>query len=455
MVLQRHLFLRALDRVSHSSTRSLASIEPTHRRVVVTGIGMVTPLGVGTKHVWNQLIKCQSGITLLSDDFKGIPASVAGIVPRDPDKHPASFSAEKYLSKSDLRTIPTATAFAIAAADEALDDAAWHPQADEDRNATGVAIGMAMSDLEYIVDTGVAFRERGYNRVSPLFVPKILTNMASGHVSIRHNLRGPNHSVATACTTGLHAVGDSFNFVQHGFADVMVCGGTEASISPLSVAAFARMRALSTAEDPSRASRPFDKGRDGFVIAEGAVVLVLEELHHALRRKANIYGEILGYGLSADAVHITASSTKGDGAFRCMRAALRSCGTDPKEVGHINAHATSTPIGDAAEAAAIQQLFGDNVGNVAVTATKSATGHLLGAAGAIEAAFTVLACRDGIIPPILNLEEPDVDAQLDFVVKEARIWADRKRRRVAVKNSFGFGGTNASLVIAEFKDNLI
>lgn len=421
---------------------------------MVTGIGMVTPLGVGTKHSWNQLVQCQSGIKLLGEDFKAIPTKVAGLVPKDADQHPAPFAAESYVSKSDLRTMPLGTAYAIAASDEALQDANWHPKSDDSCNSTGVAMGMAMSDLEYIIDTGIALRGRGYSKVNPFFVPRILTNMPSGHISIRHRLRGPNHSVATACATGLHAIGDSFSFIQRGLADVMICGGTEASVSLLGVAAFARMRALSTAGDPASASRPFDKARDGFVIAEGAAALVLEELSHALQRGANIYAEILGYGLSADAVHITASSSDGEGAFRCMRAALKSCGVKPEQVTHVNAHATSTPIGDAAEAAAIQQLFGDHAKNVAVTATKGSTGHLLGAAGAIEAAFTVLACHTGTIPPILNLENPDVGMELDLVAKQSRTWDVKDLyRRVALKNSFGFGGTNASLVIAEYKQD--
>lgn len=439
---------RSIHELRRFSTRS--SDKP--RRVVVTGLGLVTPLGADSKTAWSRLVQSHSGIVRLGEEFAGIPAKVAGRVPTDASQNPSPFDVHKFVPKSDLRVMTMATAYALAATEEALNDARWHPTSDRDCKSTGVAIGMGMSDLEYIVDSGVAFREKGYSKLSPFFVPHILTNMASGHVSIRHKLRGPNHSVATACTTGLHSIGDSFGFIQRGYADVMVCGGTEASVSPLSVAAFARMRALSTAEDPNKASRPFDKHRDGFVVAEGCGILILEELEHAIARGANIHAEILGYGLSGDATHITASSTDGSGAFESMHSALRSAQIGAREVTYVNAHATSTPLGDAAEAAAIHRLFGNSSHDVPVSATKGATGHLLSAAGAMESAFVVLAVREGVIPPTLNLEQPDVGVDLDFVALQSRPWkAIEATRRIALKNSFGFGGTNASLVIAEYR----
>lgn len=422
------------------------------RRVVVTGLGLVTPLGADTKTSWSRLVQSHSGIVRLGEEFAGIPAKVAGRVPTDASQNPSPFDVHKFVLSSELRGMTMATVYALAATQEALDDAQWHPSTDLDCKATGVAIGMAFSDLEYIVDSGVAFRAKGYSKLSPFFVPRVLTNMASGHISIRHKLQGPNHSVATACTTGLHAIGDSFSFIQRGYADVMVCGGAEASVSPLSVAAFARMRALSTAEDPAKASRPFDKNRDGFVVGEGCGILVLEELEHAVARGANIHAEILGYGLSGDAAHITASATDGSGAFDSIQSALRSAHIGVRDVTYVNAHATSTPIGDAAEAAAIHRVFGDGSHGVAVSATKGATGHLLSAAGAVESAFVVLAVRDAVIPPTLNLEQPDVGVDLNFVALQSKPWeATEATRRIALKNSFGFGGTNGSLVIAEYR----
>uniref|UniRef100_A0A6B0VC72 3-oxoacyl-[acyl-carrier-protein] synthase, mitochondrial n=1 Tax=Ixodes ricinus TaxID=34613 RepID=A0A6B0VC72_IXORI len=491
---QRTIILRRLCSSVCACRRRLNTSAKGARRVVVTGLGLVTPLGVGTKLVWENLLQSRSGIIWLGKEFDGIPSKIAGRVPTDASQNPAAFSIDRFVSKSDLRSMTVATAYALAAAEEALADASWRPKTDAECQSTGVAVGNAMTDLDYIVDSGQLFRDKGYAKMSPYFVPKILTNMAAGHISIRHNLRGPNHSVATACTTGLHAVGDAFNFIQRGYADVMVSGGTECSVSPICLAAFSRMRALSTAEDAATASRPFDRRRDGFVVAEGAAILVLEELRHALERNATVYAEILGYGLSGDAVHITASSCEGaailvleelrhalernatvyaeilgyglsgdavhitasscegEGGLLCMRAALADAGIDAREVSYVNAHATSTPLGDAAEALAIRRLFGDRSRDVAVSSTKGATGHLLGAAGAVETAFTVLACHGGVIPPSLNLEAPDEEMDLNFVALKSRVWeTPGSKRRVALKNSFGFGGTNGSLVIAEYR----
>ncbi|XP_029845032.2 3-oxoacyl-[acyl-carrier-protein] synthase, mitochondrial [Ixodes scapularis] len=451
---QRTIILRRLLSSVCTCRRCLNTSPKGARRVVVTGLGLVTPLGVGTKPVWENLLQSRSGIIRLGKEYDGIPSKIAGRVPTDASQNPAAFSIDRFASKSDLRSMTVATAYALAAAEEALADASWQPKTDAECQSTGVAVGNAMTDLDYIVDSGLLFRDKGYAKMSPYFVPKILTNMAAGHISIRHNLRGPNHSVATACTTGLHAVGDAFNFIQRGYADVMVSGGTECSVSPICLAAFSRMRALSTAEDAATASRPFDRRRDGFVVAEGAAILVLEELRHALERDATVYAEILGYGLSGDAVHITASSCEGEGGLSCMRAALADAGIDAREVSYVNAHATSTPLGDAAEALAIRRLFGDRSQEVAVSSTKGATGHLLGAAGAVETAFTVLACHGGVIPPSLNLEAPDEKMDLNFVALKSRVWeTPGSKRRVALKNSFGFGGTNGSLVIAEYKND--
>uniref|UniRef100_A0A131XLE8 3-oxoacyl-[acyl-carrier-protein] synthase n=1 Tax=Hyalomma excavatum TaxID=257692 RepID=A0A131XLE8_9ACAR len=433
--------------------RGISGSRDKPKRVVVTGMGMVTPLGADARTSWSRLTQSHSGISRLGREYDGIPSRIAGLVPTDASQSPSPFDVYKFVSKSDLRSTSLATAYALSATKEALDDAQWHPESDADCRKTGVAIGNCMCDLEYVVDSGVALREKGYNKMSPFFVPRILTNMPSGIVSIQHKLKGPNHSVATACTTGVHAIGDAFSFIQRGYADVMVCGGTEASVSPICLAAFARMRALSTAEDPAKASRPFDKSRDGFVVAEGSSILVLEDLEHALARGANIHAEILGYGLSGDAFHITAAANDGEGAFACMESALKNACVDVREVGYVNAHATSTPIGDAAEAAAIRRVLGDNSNKVAVSATKGSTGHLLGAAGATESAFTVFAVRDGVIPPTLNLDCPDVGADLNFVAHQSTPWTtENATRRVALKNSFGFGGTNGSLVIAEYRE---
>lgn len=332
----------------------------------------------------------------------------------------------------------------------------WKPQNDESLERTGVAVGMGMVDIESICDTHTALTTRGYNRVSPFFVPRILTNMAAGQISIKHGFRGPNHSVSTACATGNHAIGDSLRFIRNGDADVMVCGGTEACINPVSIAGFCRLRALNTTynDNPTLASRPFDKDRSGFVMGEGSSILVIEELEHAKKRGATILAEICGYGLSGDASHITAPHPSGIGAQLAMKNALRDAQFSLDQVSYINAHATSTPIGDTIEAIAIQSVFGKHTENVNVSSTKGHHGHLLGAAGNLEAAFTILACQNGHLPACLNLENiPEQLKSINFVQKTPKSWTTTNgQRRIALKNAFGFGGTNATICVAEFKD---
>ncbi|KAF4520123.1 hypothetical protein B566_EDAN010282 [Ephemera danica] len=441
-----------LVKIYYSRWTSAALPTSQPRRVVVTGLGTVSPLGCGTQYAWNQLLEGKCGIVKLTDEkYTKISSRVAGLVPRGDAEF--ELNLEKHFNKSDLRAIAPATALALIAANEALTDANWFPEDETERENTGVCIGMGMVDLTDISEASEALK-RSSNRVSPHFIPRILLNMASGHVSIKYGFRGPNHSISTACATGSHAIGDSSRLIRDGATDVMLCGGCESTISPLSVAAFCRLRALSTAynDQPTKASRPFDEARDGFVIGEGAACLVLEELDHAEARGAKIYAEILGYGMSGDAFHSTSPSTDGRGAALAMKRALDYADISPEDVGYINAHATSTPAGDEVEVKAIKTVFGEHAKSLAVSATKGAHGHLLGAAGSLESVFTVLACHTGNLPPTLNLEKTSPDLDLNFVPNKSQVWPDIIcDRRIALKNSFGFGGTNVTLCFAQYE----
>lgn len=411
---------------------------------MVTGLGVVSPVGCQVETAWKNIVNGKCGIRQLEDaSYSNLPCRIAGQINK------SELSIDSMFTKSELKTMAPATTFALLAADEAIKSSRIDTNDTELQLRTGVAIGMGMIDLVDVCETNRAL-EKGYNRVSPFFVPRILPNMAAGQVSIKYGLRGPNHAVSTACATGVHAIGDSFRFIKYGDAEVMVCGAAESCISPLAIAGFCRLRALSTSSNdkPEKASRPFDRNRDGFVMGEGAAILILEELEHAKRRNASIYAEILGYGLSGDASHLTAPHEDGSGALLAMQRAISDAKIDINDVQYINAHATSTPIGDAIETRAIKRLFVDTK-HLAVSSTKGAHGHLLGSAGNLEAIFTVLACRDGTIPPTINLESVTDDMDLNFVPNESQQWK-RNGRRVSLKNSFGFGGTNASICIAEF-----
>src|SRR3989440_2193348 len=414
------------------------------RRVVVTGMGLVTPLGIGLERVWGRLIAGESGIRAIqSFDVSDLPSRVAAQVPRG-DKSSGLFNADDWVPPKDQRRMDDFIVYAMAAAAQAVEDAGWQPSDEEERERTGVMIGSGIGGLPGITEAAVTLHERGPRRISPSFIPASLINLASGHVSIRYGFKGPNHSVVTACSTGAHAIGDAARLIMLDDADVMVCGGTEGAICRLGLAGFAAARALSAGSNhaPPRASRPWDRERDGFVMGEGAGILVLEEYEHARRRGAKIYAEVIGYGMSGDAFHLTAPAEDGNGAFRSMRNALRRAGLTPDKIDYINAHGTSTPLGDEIELGAVKRLFGGHAYELSMSSTKSAIGHLLGAAGSVEAIFSILAIRYGVVPPTLNLDNPSPSCDIDLVPKQA------KARRVmyVLTNSFGFGGTNASLI---------
>jgi len=418
------------------------------RRVVITGMGMVTPLGAGVKTNWDRLTAGKSGIGAISTfDVSDLPARIAGMVPRGTG--PGDFDVDSAVPPKDQRKNDVFIHYAIAAANEAIANSGWGPPNDEERERTGVMIGSGIGGLQWIAEGSLTLEEKGPRRISPFFIPAALINLASGQVSIQHGFRGPNHAVVTACSTGAHAIGDAARLIMWDDADVMVAGGAEAAVCRLGLAGFAAARALSTGynETPDRASRPYDKGRDGFVMGEGAGVVVLEELEHAKARGATIYAEVVGYGLSGDAHHITAPPEDGNGGFRAMSAALKRAGLAPSDIDYVNAHGTSTPLGDEIELGAVKRLFGNAIETVSMSSTKSAIGHLLGAAGAVEAIYSVLSINHDVVPPTLNLEDPsDACLGVDLVPKQAK----ERPVRAALSNSFGFGGTNASLVFREY-----
>jgi 3-oxoacyl-[acyl-carrier-protein] synthase II len=407
-------------------------------------MGMVTPLGCGVDVTWKNILAGKSGVVRISNfPVDDLASQIAGQVPPG-SKAEGKFNPDEWMEPNESRKVDDFIVFAMAAADQALEDAGWKPETREDQIATGVLIGSGIGGLQGIAETSIVLHERGPRRVSPFFIPGRLINLASGQVSIRHGLKGPNHAVVTACSTGAHAIGDASRMIALGDADVMVAGGAESPVCRIAIAGFAACRALSTGfnDRPTEASRPYDRDRDGIVIGEGAGVVVLEERDHALARGAKIYGEVVGYGLSGDAYHITAPAEDGDGAARCMEMAIKRAGISPDEIDYINAHGTSTPMGDEIELRAVERILGNAAENTMMSSTKSATGHLLGAAGAVEAIFVLLAIRDGVVPPTINLDNPSVLTPIDLVPHEAK----QKKIDVALSNSFGFGGTNASLV---------
>jgi 3-oxoacyl-[acyl-carrier-protein] synthase II len=407
-------------------------------------MGMVTPLGCGVEPTWERLIAGQSGARKIEKfDVSDLPAKIACQIPRG-DGSEGTYDPDNWMEPKEQRKVDDFIVYAMCAARQALEHAGWKPTTYDEQVTTGVMIGSGIGGIEGISETALVLRDRGPRRVSPFFIPGRLINLASGYVSIEFGLKGPNHAVVTACSTGAHAIGDAARLIALGDADVMVAGGTESPIGRLAMAGFCACRALSTSfnEEPTRASRPYDRDRDGFVMGEGAGVVVLEDLEHAKRRGAKIYAELIGYGLSGDAHHITAPAEDGDGALRCMNAAIRRAGISPAEIDYINAHGTSTPVGDEIELSAVHRLVGNAAGRISMSSTKSATGHLLGAAGAVEAIFSILALRDQIAPPTINLDNPSVETAIDLVPHQAK----KREIGIVLSNSFGFGGTNASLI---------
>ncbi|MBB4285801.1 beta-ketoacyl-ACP synthase II [Roseospira goensis] len=416
------------------------------RRVVVTGLGMVTPLGVGVAHNWDRILNGASGLRAIEHfEVSDLTSRVAGLVPRGDE--PGAFDPDTVASAKERRRMDEFIVFGLKAAEEAVVDSGWVPQTEEERERTGVIIGSGIGGLQGIAEGALTLDKHGPRRISPFFIPANLINLVSGNVSIRHGFKGPNHAVVTACSTGAHAIGDASRLIVFGDADVMVAGGAESAVCRLGLAGFCSAKALSTRynDRPTEASRPWDRDRDGFVMGEGAGVVVLEEYEHAKKRGATIYAEIKGYGLSGDAYHITAPAEDGNGGYRAMKAALRNAQLNPDDIDYINAHGTSTPLGDQIEHDAVRRLFGAAADRLSMSSTKSAVGHLLGAAGSVEAIYSVLALRDGVLPPTLNLENPSDGCDMDLVPKEAK---ERPLRNV-LSNSFGFGGTNACLIVGQ------
>ena len=413
------------------------------RRVVVTGLGLVTPLANGVEPTWKRILDSKSGIrTIDRFDVSDLPAKIAGVVPGADEED--GFNADDWIAPKEQKKMDRFIIYGIAAAKQALDDAGWRPETEEEQCNSGVLIGSGICGLPAIEAASILVHERGPRRLSPFFIPSSLINLVSGHISMEYKLRGPNHAVVTACSTGAHAIGDAARIIRAGDADVMVAGGTEAATCRIGMAGFAAARALSTSynDTPEKASRPWDKGRDGFVMGEGAGIVVLEEYEHAKKRGAKIYGEMVGYGLTGDAHHITAPHPEGDGGFRAMKMALNRAGLNPEDIDYVNAHGTSTPLGDEIEHGAVKRLFGSASEKLSMSSTKSSIGHLLGAAGGVEAIFSLLAMRDNVAPPTLNLENPSDSCDLDLVPLRAK----EKPINAVLSNSFGFGGTNASVV---------
>ncbi len=414
------------------------------RRVVVTGIGAVTPLGAGVDNIWRQILNGESGAgAIQSFDVSDLAVKIACEVPVG-DRESGAFNPDDHVPPKDQRKMDRFIIYGIGAADEAIADAGWTPDSEEELERTGVMIGSGIGGLETIAEAAMLLRDKGPRRVSPFFIPSSLINLASGQVSIKYGYKGPNHAPVTACSTGAHAIGDASRLIGFGDADVMIAGGAEAAVCRLGIAGFAAARALSSDfnDEPQRASRPWDKDRDGFVMGEGAGVVVLEEYEHAKARGAKIYAEIAGYGLSGDAHHITSPPPDGNGGYRAMQSALHNAGMNIEDIDYINAHGTSTPLGDEIELGAVKRLFGDHAYKLSMSSTKSAIGHLLGAAGAVEAIFSVKAIQDGVAPPTLNLENPSDGCDIDLVPKQAK----ERTISAALSNSFGFGGTNASVI---------